>query len=176
MSGKRKRAQRAVVCPLDGGVRPHGARFSGCGQLPLRKGSPLFRGQVDEVNRWVFDIGISILVDQRRCQALLEFPISRSASRVRDQIVAKEQGIALIGSPRLTDVNIDAALPAWLDEEEFRPVALRSSVPRRYVVPLDLWKLDVAELAQPLGDISVELCDRDLKIDDIFGTQERDRR
>jgi hypothetical protein len=138
-------------------------------------GSPLLRGEVDEVNRWIFDIGIGILADQRRCQALLEFPISRSSSRVCDEIVAKEQGIALIGSPGLTDVDIDAALPAWLDEEEFRPLALRSSVPRRYVVTSDFWKLGEAELAQPLGDISVELCDRDLKIDDIFGTKERDR-
>lgn len=171
MQSKRQ-AEPAGGCPLDGGVGPHGARSSGRGQLPLRTGSPLLRGEVNQVNGWVFDIGIGIVADQRRCQALLEFPISRSGSRVRDEIVAKEQGIALIGSPRLTDVDIDAALPAWLHEEEFGPVALRSSVPGRHVVTLNLWKLNEAELAQPLGDISVELCNRDLEIDDIFGTQQ----
>jgi hypothetical protein len=137
-------------------------------------GSPLLCGEVDQVNRWVFDIGIGILAVQRPCQALLEFPIRRSGWRVRDKVVAKEQGIALVWSPRLTNVDVDAALPVRLHEEEFRPVALGSGIPRRYVIPFDLWTLDEAEVAQPFGDTSIELRDCDLEVDDVLGTQVRD--
>ena len=48
----------------------------------------------------------------------------RRGWRVRDKVVAKEQGITLVESPRLTNVDVDAALPVRLHEEEFRPVAL----------------------------------------------------
>ena len=81
--------------------------------------SPFLGGEVDQINRWVLDIGIGILAVQRPSQALLEFPIRCSGRRVRDKIVAKKQGIALVWSPGLTNVDVDAALPVRLYEEKF---------------------------------------------------------
>jgi hypothetical protein len=134
-------------------------------------GCPLLCGEVDQVHRWVLDIGIGILTVQGLCQASLEFPIRCGGLRVRDKVVSKKQGIALVWSPGLTNVDVDAALPGRLHEEELRPVAAGSGIPSWNVIPCDLRVLDKAEVAQSFGNNSIEPRDCDLEVNDVLGAE-----
>jgi len=90
--------------------------------LPVCGHSPVFSGKVNEINRRIFDLRISLRVSQMLRQATLEFCVGRGSGRVRTQIVSKQKRVALIGSPWHSHVSMSTTLTKRREEEHLFPV------------------------------------------------------
>lgn len=87
------------------------------------------------------------------------------------KVVAKQQGIALVGIARDPDVDVGAATAGGLVEKELRPQRRVVGLARRHVIVPDGFPALIAGFTQSFSHFRYQRLNRDLDVDHILGAQ-----
>src|SRR5262245_32776080 len=95
---------------------------------------------------------------------------------MRTQVVPKQQCIALIRIAVDTYMHIGATLSVWLTKSKLRPQRGIVVLAKRHMIVGECFEPIVSGVDKPLLDFLSEHSNGHLNIDDVFGTQTRNRR
>src|SRR5258708_7911906 len=107
---------------------------------------------------------------------LLDLLVSPYHARIGAEVIAEEQGVALVGPAHLTDVQVGAPLSLRRAEEQLAPLPRRIIPPRREMVA----RYSLPERVSVWGGCrynrpGVRGRHRDLHVDDVLRSQPGDR-